>query len=150
MMEKQNYFIGLSGNCKFECKDKNQFSFFDKIQNEYVLVEGIVSEKTMTVKSKKTKSDEYSNINENTIEKRVIEQISRDGSRWEGDWYKMKPFGFGSVYNDEGNRIFTGFMFYGKKVGFGTEFFADLRPGAGKQRIGEDHGTARSTHQCRA
>ena len=51
--------------------------------------------------------------------------LSEDGTRWEGDWFNGKPFGFGSVYDGEGNRIYSGFMFEGKKVGFGTEYFAD-------------------------
>ena len=29
------------------------------------------------------------------------------------------------MYDGEGNRIYVGFMFEGKKVGFGTEYFAD-------------------------
>ena len=48
--------------------------------------------------------------------------ISEDGSRWEGDWFNEQPFGFGSVYDGEGNRIYSGFMFEGKKVGFGEEY----------------------------
>ena len=51
--------------------------------------------------------------------------ISDDGSRWEGDVFNQQPFGFGSFYDGEGNRVYSGFMFEGKKVGFGTEYFAD-------------------------
>ena len=29
------------------------------------------------------------------------------------------------MYDGEGNRIYSGFMFEGKKIGFGTEYFAD-------------------------
>jgi len=51
--------------------------------------------------------------------------ISDDGSRWEGDVFNQQPFGFGSFYDGEGNRIYSGFMFEGKKIGFGEEYFAD-------------------------
>ena len=51
--------------------------------------------------------------------------IGEDGSRWEGDWYDGKPFGFGSYYDGDGNRMYSGFVFERKKVGFGTEYFAD-------------------------
>ena len=61
----------------------------------------------------------------NEIEKDVKKVLNEDGSRWEGDWFNEKPFGFGSVYDGEGNRIYSGFMFEGKKIGFGTEYFAD-------------------------
>ena len=51
--------------------------------------------------------------------------ISDDGSRWEGDVFNQQPFGFGSFYDGEGNRIYSGFMFEGKKIGYGEEFFSD-------------------------
>ena len=35
------------------------------------------------------------------------------------------PFGFGSYYDGEGNRMYSGFVCEGKKVGFGEEYFAD-------------------------
>ena len=57
--------------------------------------------------------------------KNIVKQLSDDGSRWEGDWYNEKPFGFGSLFDGEGNRMYSGFMFEGKKIGFGTEYFAD-------------------------
>ena len=57
--------------------------------------------------------------------KNIVKQLSDDGSRWEGDWYCEKPFGFGSYYDGEGNRMYKGFVFEGKKVGFGEEYFAD-------------------------
>ena len=51
--------------------------------------------------------------------------ISDDGSRWEGDCFNHLPFGYGSVYDDEGNRIYTGFCYKGMKIGYGEEYFAD-------------------------
>ena len=51
--------------------------------------------------------------------------IAEDGSRWEGDSFNQQPFGFGSFYDGEGNKIYTGFVYRGKKVGFGTEYFVD-------------------------
>ena len=59
------------------------------------------------------------------IERDVKKMLDEDGSRWEGDWYNEQPIGFGSVYDGEGNRMYSGFMFEGKKIGFGTEFFSD-------------------------
>ena len=59
------------------------------------------------------------------IEKDAVKELKEDGSRWEGDWYTEKPFGFGSLFDGEGNRMYSGFMFEGKKIGFGEEYFAD-------------------------
>ena len=64
-------------------------------------------------------------FDETTIEKKVTKVLNEDGTRWEGDWFNGKPFGFGSVYDGEGNRIYSGFMCEGKKIAFGTEYFAD-------------------------
>ena len=67
----------------------------------------------------------FEGIDADMIEKGVIKMLNEDGSRWEGDWHNDKPFGFGSLYDGEGNRIYSGFMFEGKKIGFGEEYFAD-------------------------
>ena len=64
-------------------------------------------------------------IPDESISKDVVMRISDDGSRWEGDCYNELPIGFGSVYDGEGNRIYSEFMFEGKKIGFGEEYFAD-------------------------
>ena len=36
------------------------------------------------------------------------------------------PFGYGSIYNEENQVIFSGFLYEGKKFFFGIEFFADI------------------------
>ena len=59
------------------------------------------------------------------VERNVKKILNEDGSRWEGDWLNGFPFGFGSLFDGEGNRIYSGFMFDGKKIGFGEEYFAD-------------------------
>ena len=64
-------------------------------------------------------------IPDNLIAKGVKLRLSEDGSRWEGDSLIEKPVGFGNIYDGEGNRIYTGYMVNGKKIGFGTEYFAD-------------------------
>ena len=56
------------------------------------------------------------------IEKSVSKQIAEDGSYWEGDWYNEQPFGYGSIFDSSGSRIYSGFMFEGKKVAYGVEY----------------------------
>ena len=81
-------------------------------------------EKKMKLKVVWENEREYDGVDDGTIEKNVKEELD-DGSRWEGDWYNQQPFGFGCYYDGEGNRIYSGCMFDGKKIGFGTEFFSD-------------------------
>ena len=52
-------------------------------------------------------------------------EIYEEGDRWEGDTFNGIPFGYGHFYDDEGNRMYSGFLYKGKKVGYGTEYFAD-------------------------
>ena len=35
------------------------------------------------------------------------------------------PFGYGNVYNEDNNLIYSGVVFKGKKVCFGEEFYPD-------------------------
>ena len=70
-------------------------------------------------------NDSFCEIDRGEVEKKVIMQTMENGSRWEGDLFNQFPFGFGSIYDGEGNRIYSGFMFEGKKIGFGEEYFAD-------------------------
>ena len=78
--------------------------------------------------NKKDKCMDYYRNNERIykdIERGITSQFCEDGTRWEGDWFNQQPFGYGNNYNGDGNRVYSGFMFEGKKVGFGTEYFAD-------------------------
>ena len=121
-MERKIYFLGLFETVKLIIEDNDDFEYEDKVAN-YKLV---VKDKAMKVYRKGTNLDDYKEVNDILIDQYVIKQLSVDGSRWEGGWYEDKPFGFGSYYDDEGNRIYTGFMLEGKKIGFGTEYFADV------------------------
>ena len=124
-MERKMYFLGLSGNCKLSVEENRLFYYDDRGKNEKVLLECNKSDKSMKICTKKENDDEYVGIDENEVEKGAIKMLKEDGTRWEGDWYNEKPFGFGSLYDGEGNRIYSGFMFDGKKIGFGEEYFAD-------------------------
>ena len=124
-MERKIYYLGLTGKCKLSVEENRWVYDDDRGKNGKVLVECNTSDKSMRLCIKKVDADEYDKIDEDEIEKGVKKVLNEDGSRWEGDWYNQQPFGFGSIYDGEGNRIYSGFMFEGKKIGFGTEYFAD-------------------------
>ena len=52
----------------------------------------------------------------------VIIDLNREGRRWEGGELNGKPFGFGVEYSEDGNLVYEGFVFEGKKVCVGKEF----------------------------
>ena len=124
-MEEKRYFLGLLGNYKLVIKDNHQVYYSDSVCGESMLVECSKSDNSMTLLKRRCNADVFVRIDGCEIGKGVKKMLNEDGSRWEGDWYNEKPFGFGSLFDGEGNRIYSGFMFEGKRVGFGTEYFAD-------------------------
>ena len=123
-MDKKKYFIGLSGKTVLIC-DETEDTYYTTVGNEYIMLICNENDKSMKLLKKRDREGSYENSNEELIEHDVVKQISEDGSRWEGAWYNKRAFGFGSVYDGEGNKIYSGFIFEGKKVGFGEEYFAD-------------------------
>ena len=58
-------------------------------------------------------------------ENRVL--IGENGSRWEGNSNNNNnPCGFGKLYDDVGALVYEGFMYDGKKVCYGIEYFRDV------------------------
>ena len=125
-IEERVYLLGLFNNNELKCKKNgdNELILYSRNNDKRGLLLN-KNEKSMKIVLTKENSDEVSVVDENEIKRSVVKQIHNDGGRWEGDWYNEQPFGFGSVYDGEGNRIYSGFMFEGKKIGFGTEYFAD-------------------------
>ena len=124
-MERKSYFLGLCGDEKLVIEKTDLFYYYSKGSFVQILLQGNRSDNSMRVFIRETGVDEFVGVEENEIEKNVKKILNEDGSRWEGDWHNEKPFGFGSLFDGEGNRIYSGFMYVGKKVGFGTEYFAD-------------------------
>ena len=107
---ERTYFIGLRRDFKLKVDENDILSY------EY-------KERKIINRSKIDDVQQY--INVLNSENDVVKQLDEDGSRWEGDWNNEKPFGFGGLYDGDGNRIYSGFMFEGKKIGFGEEYFSD-------------------------
>ena len=123
-MDRKTYNIGLLGKEKLICEGEDIYCYTTYC-NEDVMLMCDKNEKIMKMKVRGGNEREYKEFGNEKIEKEVKKVLDEDGSRWEGDWLNEKPFGFGSVYDGEGNRMYSGFMFEGKKIGFGTEFFSD-------------------------
>ena len=99
-MERKEYFLGLYGDCRLVCEREDIFYYYTKENQKKIRVIGKKGENSMTL-SRNTKDGGFTKVGKKEIFKNVKRNISEDGSRWEGDWYNEKPFGFGSVYDGE-------------------------------------------------
>ena len=124
-MEEKIYTVGLFGNPELVIKNDNTICYYHMIKSVKYMLECNLTSKSAKLFKRGLDDEIFEEIKEKEIAKSVVKQLSNDGSRWEGDWFNEQPFGFGSVYDGEGNRMYSGFMFDGKKVGFGEEYFAD-------------------------
>ena len=48
------------------------------------------------------------------------------GRRWEGSVREGKPFGYGILYNEEGQKAYEGFMIDQTRICFGREYYNDI------------------------
>ena len=125
MMEERKYPLSFFGEYPLVCVGDDKVYYTIKMDSDYVMVECKKSDNSMKVLKRTRLYDECIAMYESQIKKNVIHVISEDGSRWEGDLLNNQPYGFGNVYDGEGSRIYSGFMFKGRKIGFGIEYFAD-------------------------
>ena len=123
-MDRKTYDIGLFGKERLVCEGEDIY-YYTTYHNEDVMLICDKNEKIMKMKVRKKNEQEYTEFDDGKIEKEVRRLLDDDGSRWEGDLLNEQPLGFGSLYDGEGNRTYSGFMFDGKKIAFGEEYFAD-------------------------
>ena len=74
----------------------------------------------------KKKDDKYFAITKFDYVKENRVLIGENGDRWEGNSNKNSPYGFGKLYDDDGALVYEGFMYDGKKVCYGIEYFSDV------------------------
>ena len=120
------YRFGYSG-CNFLCNNRSIYT-----QSE-LLSDGVIREiqcdkddKWMKVRERKKENEEWNEINLNGLKHHDIIDLNEKGDRWEGDSLKDIPFGYGCIYNSENQLIYSGFIFEGLKVCYGTELYGDV------------------------
>ena len=62
----------------------------------------------------------------NGIEHNEVLDLNDDGERWEGDVLNNKPYGWGVLYDSEGEKKFEGFRIGGLNVSYGTQYYSDI------------------------
>ena len=61
------------------------------------------------------------------IKSNCIIDLNDNGERWEGSSFNSLPFGFGRIYSSENVLKYQGYMFCGRKIVFGEEYYEDSK-----------------------
>ena len=120
------YFIGLSGVNSL-LVDENMYYHTYKLEiGDFQIIECDIEEKWMKLNESKKDKEEPEEVDLISLQKGVVIDLNENGVRWEGDLLNGLPFGYGCVYNENNELVYVGFMYDGKKVCFGKEFYGDL------------------------
>ena len=124
-MEKDfHYQIGLSGNNYVE-KEGAVYSHSEQMENGLIrVIECDLENKCMKVRTQ-SENGEWNELELNNLKERDTIDLNDKGMRWEGTSLNGSPFGYGSIYNEDNNLIYEGFMFERMKVCYGKEFYGD-------------------------
>ena len=61
------------------------------------------------------------------IEHAQVLNLSDDGERWEGDVLNDQPYGWGVLFNADGEKVYEGFRIGETNVCYGTSFYPDIQ-----------------------
>ena len=61
------------------------------------------------------------------IEHAKVLDLSDDGERWEGDALNNEPYGWGVLYDSEGEKVYEGFRIRGVNVCYGRSCYPDVQ-----------------------
>ena len=63
----------------------------------------------------------------NEIEHKRVLDLNDDGERWEGDVLNDQPYGWGVLYDSEGEKVYEGFMIGEAYACYGTRYYSDIQ-----------------------
>lgn len=126
MMSKKHYHYGISNlnGITMDGAVVIQYSS-DENSNEQIIQCNIMSKKMKVVKNDSIHSCSIES-NDKSIVTGATTDLSNRGDRWEGDLLNGVPFGFGLYYNENNGLIYKGFLYNGKKVCYGIDYYADI------------------------
>lgn len=88
--------------------------------------------------------EENGGLTEIPIDTVGILNVGVTGKRWEGGILDNQPYGYGTLFNDEGERVYEGTMVDGQKFGYGAEYYGrDVKIYEGSFVIDQKHGFGR-------
>ena len=94
-------------------------------RNEEVLVE-MSKERVVEVNVMKRELLRVGSENLSGIEHNQVLDLNDDGERWEGDVLNNEPYGWGTLYDNEGNKAYEGFRIGNVNVCFGRSYYSDV------------------------
>ena len=63
----------------------------------------------------------------NGIERNQVLDLSDEGERWEGDVLHNEPYGWGVLYDKEGEKVYEGFRIGDVSVCYGMQYYTDIQ-----------------------
>ena len=104
------------GCCYHEGVIKKSASVIVELSRERVIEMDIASHTLLRVDG-----EEVSGIEHNQVL-----DLSDEGERWEGDVLDNKPYGWGVLYDKEGEMVYEGFRIGKVNVCYGTQYYSDI------------------------
>ena len=130
----------IQKSCVEYIKKDNEHSFFSLFNHNELCCyhEGLVEESSAVllelcfdrVVEVNTNSHELLKVNGEEvkgIEHNVMLSLNDDGERWEGDVLNREPYGWGVLYDSEGEKKYEGFMIGDVNVCYGTRYYSDIQ-----------------------
>ena len=120
------YRFGYSG-CNYLCINRSVYTQSELLPNGIIReIQCDKDDKWMKVRERKKENEEWNEISLDGLKHHDIIDLNENGDRWEGDSLNGNPFGYGCLYNSENQLIYSGFIFEGLKVCYGTELYGDV------------------------
>ena len=120
------YRFGYSG-CNFLSVNRSVYTQSELLPNGIIReIQCDKDDKWMKVRERKKENEEWNEIDLNGLKHHDVIDLNENGDRWEGDSLNGSPFGYGCIYNSENQLIYSGFIFEGLKVCYGTELYGDV------------------------
>ena len=120
------YPFGLRGNQFLSTKNSIYIQSEILDNNTIRVIECDIEEKWMKVREKRENEMDWIEMEYEDVRKGDVIDLNENGERWEGDSLNGNPFGYGCIYNSENQIIYSGFIFEGLKVCYGTELYGDV------------------------
>ena len=82
--------------------------------------------RTVVVDVKKKELLRVNDVDLSGLEHNQVLDLNDDGERWEGDALHQQPYGWGVLYDNEGEKVYEGFRIGDVSVCYGIQYYPDI------------------------